>query len=130
MASQGAVDFRDYSTFKMGIEQNIGNLSLRAGYNFTESMFNDKKGFTFSDTDFNDSRMDFQIDRLGKSRYFTAGLGYCSAPDYDGTQFYFDLAYVHGVKNSVLNVNEYDEDVDVNYNYKSDKVMFTIGWNF
>ncbi len=130
LASQGAVDFRDYSTFKMGIEQNIGNLSLRAGYNFTESMFNDKKGFTFSDTDFNDSRMDFQIDRLGKSRYFTAGLGYCSAPDYDGTQFYFDLAYVHGVKNSVLNVNEYDEDVDVNYNYKSDKVMFTIGWNF
>ena len=32
--------------------------------------------------------------------------------------------------NSIVNVNEYVEDVDVNYNYKSDKVMFTIGWNF
>ena len=130
LTSQGSVDFKDYSTFKMGIEQNIGNLSLRAGYNYTGPMFNERTGLTFSDTDFNDSRMDFQIDRLTKKQYCTLGLGYCSAPDSDGTQFYFDLAYVHGVKNSVFNLNEFNEDVDVKYNYKSDKVMFTIGWNF
>jgi len=65
-------------------------------------------------------------------------LGYCSEPDRDGTQFYFDLAYVHGVKNSVLNTNEPVDNpeitnmtnVDVNYKYKTDKVMFTVGWNF
>lgn len=133
MTNQGAIDFKDYSTFKMGIEQNIGNLSLRAGYNSTESMFNDRdrrNRVSFSDSDFNDSRTDYQIDRLGKTQYFTGGIGYCSAPDSDGTQFYFDLAYVHGVKKSVFNLDEYTEDVDVNYNYKSDKVMFTLGWNF
>ena len=73
---------------------------------------------------------DFQIDRLGKTQYFTGGLGYCSTPDNDGTQFYIDLAYVHGIRNSIVNVNEYDEDPFVNYNYKSDKVMLTVGWNF
>jgi hypothetical protein len=27
-------------------------------------------------------------------------------------------------------VNEYIEDVDVNYQYKSNKVLLTFGWNF
>ena len=75
-------------------------------------------------------RTDFQIDRPGKTRYVTFGLGYCSTPDRDGTQFYIDLAYVNGLKGSIVNVNEYAEDVDVKYNYKSDKIQLTFGWNF
>lgn len=141
MTKQGAVDFKDYSTFKLGIEQNIGNLSLRAGYNYTGPMFNEGSYPYLYDTEFNGwgydkddnlvvGRFDYPIDRMNKKQYYTLGLGYCSAPDYDGTQFYFDLAYVHGVKKSVFNLNEYVEDIDVNYNYKSDKLMFTIGWNF
>ena len=133
MNKQGALHYQDYSTFKIGIEQNISNLSLRAGYNSVGSMFKEDSFVYLSDSNFNNSRMDWQNDRPGKSKYCTLGLGYCSEPDRDGTQFYFDLAYVHGVKNSVLNTNEDPDNmtnVDVNYKYKTDKVMFTVGWNF
>ena len=142
LESQGAIDYKDYSVLKLGTELNFGNVSLRGGYNYRESMFNDESYPFLYDTDFNGwqkdgndnvtevGRTDFQIDRLGKTQYFTGGIGYCSAPDSDGTQFYVDLAYIHGLRNSIVNVNEYVEDVDVNYNYKSDKVMLTIGWNF
>lgn len=140
--SQGAIDYKDYSVLKFGTELNISNLSIRGGYNFRESMFNDASYPYLYDTDFNGwqadgngnvtsvGRTDFQIDRLGKTQYFTGGIGYCSTPDHDGTQFYIDVAYVHGIRNSLVNVNEYVEDPDVNYNYKTDKVLFTIGWNF
>ena len=75
--------------------------------------------------------MDWQNDRPGKTKYYTCGLGYCSEPDRDGTQFYFDLAYVHGVRSSVFNTNEPGAtNIDVNYNYNTDKVLFTVGWNF
>ena len=142
LGSQGAIDYKDYSVVKLGTELNFGNVSLRGGYNYKESMFNDASYPYLFDTGFNgwgkDSngnvtevgRTDFQIDRTGKTQYFTGGIGYCSTPDRDGTQFYVDLAYIHGIRNSIVNVNEYQEDVDVNYNYKSDKIMFTLGWNF
>lgn len=142
LESQGPMDFKDYSVLKLGGELNFGQVSLRGGYNYRESMMNDASYPYLYDTDFNgwkkDSngnvsevgRTDFQIDRLGKTQYFTAGIGYCSAPDADGTQFYIDLALVHGIRNSVVNVNEYIEDIDVDYKYKSDKVMLSIGWNF
>jgi hypothetical protein len=139
--NQGAVDYKDYSVFKVGTELNISNLSIRGGYNFRESMFNDSSYPYLYDTDFNGwgndengslvvGRTDFQIDRPGKTQYFTGGIGYCSSPDSDGTQFYIDLAYVHGIRNSIVNVNEYVEDIDVNYKYKTDKILLTLGWNF
>jgi len=142
MNDQGAFDYKDFSVLKLGLEQNISNLSLRLGYNYRESMFNDTSYPYLGDSEFNrgstddegnyvPGRMDFQIDRPGKTQYLTGGIGYCSAPDRDGTQFYVDLAYVHGVKSSSLNVNELIDDVlYVDYNYKTDKVVFTIGWNF
>lgn len=143
IGSQGAVNLKDYSTFKIGIEQNIDNISLRAGYNYIGSMFKDNAYPFMADTDFNGwkydkegnvsnfGRADLQIDRLGKTQFFTAGIGYCSAPDYDGTQFYFDLAYVHGIRNSVFNTNEDGaNNAFVDYLYRSNKVMFTVGWNF
>lgn len=142
LESQGAVDYKDYSVIKLGTEFNVKNLSLRAGYNYKESMFNDASYPYLYDTDFNGwkkdgqgvvtevGRTDFQIDRLGKTQYITGGIGYCSSPDSDGTQFYIDLAYIHGIRNSVVNVNEYIEDIDVNYNYKTNKVLLTLGWNF
>ena len=49
---------------------------------------------------------------------------------------YFDVAYVHGIRKSVVNMNEpikegeINHDIDVNYKYSTDKVMFTFGWNF
>ena len=105
-------------------------------------MFNDNSFPYLYDTDFNGwgydefnntvmGRSDFQIDRLRNTHYITGGIGYCSEPDRDGTQFYVDLAYRHGIRNSTFNLNEYTvEDVDVNYNYKTDKILLTIGWNF
>ena len=131
MSRQGAGDYKDYSSFKIGIEQNISNLSLRAGYNMTESIFQDNSMVDLSDSEFNSYRNDWQTDRPGSTKYYTAGIGYCSEPDRDGTQFYFDLAYVHGVRNSILNTNErVNANVDVNYEYLTDKVLFTVGWNF
>ena len=136
MDNQGAIDYKDYSSLKLGIEQNISNLSLRAGYNLVESMFNANSVQDISNAGFNSERMDFQLDRPGKKQYFTGGIGYCSAPDRDGTQFYFDLAYVHGIRNSELNMMEYFDadgfviDPYVNYQYKTDKVLLTFGWSF
>ena len=136
MDNQGAIDYKDYSSLKLGIEQNISKLSLRAGYNLVGSMFNSTSQQDLSNPGFNSDRMDFQLDRPGKKQYFTGGIGYCSAPDRDGTQFYFDLAYVHGIRNSELNMMEYFDadgfviDPYVNYQYKTDKVLFTLGWSF
>lgn len=141
MESQGAIDYKDYSVLKVGSELNIKNLSIRGGYNLKESMFNDSSFPYLYDSDFNGwgfdengdkivGRTDFQLDRPGKTQYFTGGIGYCSSPDSDGTQFYIDLAYVHGIRNNILNLKEYDEDIDVNYKYKTDKLMVTVGWNF
>ena len=142
MVNQGAVDYKDFSVLKTGFELNVSNFSIRSGFGYKESMFNDGSYPYLYDSDFNgwknDSsgnlaevgRTDFQIDRPGKTRYVTFGLGYCSTPDRDGTQFYIDLAYVNGLKGSIVNVNEYAEDVDVKYNYKSDKIQLTFGWNF
>lgn len=143
MLSQGSIDLDDFSTLKIGMEQNISNFALRLGYNYIESMFKDYAYPYLADTDFNGwsydangdvvdfGRADFQIDRLGKTQYFTCGLGYCSEPDSDGTQFYFDLAYVHGIRDNVFNTNEpYAPNANVDYKYRSDKVLFTLGWNF
>lgn len=143
MLSQGSIDLDDFSTLKIGMEQNISNIALRLGYNYIESMFKDYAYPYLADTDFNGwsydangdvvdfGRADFQIDRLGKTQYFTCGLGYCSEPDRDGTQFYFDLAYVHGIRDNVFNTNEpYAPNANVDYKYRSDKVLFTLGWNF
>ena len=142
MESQGAVDMIDYSTFKLGFEQNIGNMSIRAGYNYIGTPFTNYAAPCLDDSEFNGwefdnngdvltfGRSDFQIDRLKDTQYFTYGLGYCSAPDGDGTQFYIDFAYVHGLRNSIVNVNEYSDDVDLKYNYKNNKVLLTVGWSF
>jgi len=131
MIYQGANDYKDYSTFKIGFEQNINNLSIRGGYNVSESMFKDNANVNISDSEFNSYRMDFQNDRPGKTQYFTCGLGYCSEPDRDGTQFYFDLAYAHGIRKSTFNLSEPGmTNIDVNYNCNTDKVLFTLGWNF
>ena len=142
MVDQGAIDYKDFSVLKTGFELNISNFSIRSGFNLRESMMNNGSTPYLFDSDFNGwtkdasgnvdevGRTDFQIDRQGKTRNITFGFGYCSKPDSDGTQFYFDLAYVNGLRGSTVNVNEYVEDVDVNYNYKSDKFLFTFGWNF
>ena len=152
LEKQGAINYKDYSVFKTGFEMNISNLSIRGGYNFRESIFNsDYERFDLNteerlypylwDSDFNGwgyddngdlvvGRTDFQIDRSCNTHNITGGIGYCSTPDRDGTQFYVDLAYIYGIRNSIVNVNEYIEDPNVNYNYKSHKVMLTVGWNF
>lgn len=136
MESQGAMDFKDYSSLRVGMEQNIDKVSLRLGYSLSESMFKDDAAIYLGDSEFNAGtagnigRNDFQVDRMGKRQNFTCGIGYCSEPDGDDTQFYFDVAYVHGVRNSIVNINEYIEDIDVKYNYKTDKVLLTVGWCF
>lgn len=137
LETQGAEDLKDYSVLKFGVEQNIKNLSLRAGYNAIGSMFKPNAAPYLSDTEFNAGapgelgRMDFQVDRLGRTHNLTFGLGYCSAPSIiDGTQFYIDMAYVHSVRNSTVNVNEYNEDLDVAYKYKNNKFLLTVGFNF
>lgn len=130
IGSQGAIDFADYSDFRIGIEQNIGKISLRAGFNSVESPMNFASGVYLKDTEFNKNRYDYQTDRMGHKQNLTFGIGYCSAPDYDGGQFYIDGAFVHTAKQSYFNIGEYAEDVTVKYNESRNKVQFTIGYCF
>ena len=128
--NQGGAQYRDFSTIRFGLEHNIDKLALRAGCSHTGSMFRKDATPSFLDTDFNDSRMDFQCIRPGSLNYVTCGFGYCSAPTEFGTQFYADMAFVHGVQKQKVCLMEYDEDPVVNYKYISNKLQLTIGWCF
>ena len=137
MANQGYMDYKDYSVYKVGIEQNIGVLSLRGGYSLSESLFNENAVPNMNGSDYNFDRQatDCQMIRGGKRQNFSLGFGYCSEPDSDGSQFYFDVAFVHSIKNVDFNINEWyidsnTEDPTVRYNIKNNKLMFTLGWNF
>lgn len=142
MMGQGAMDYKDYSVFKIGFEQNIKNLSFRAGYNYRGSIYNDNEVPYLYDSSFNGwqldengkvceaGRFDYQTDRSESTRNCTFGIGYCSEPDYDGTQFYVDLAYVYGRRYSNLRLNELDEDISAKYLTRTHKFQITMGWNF
>ncbi|MBR4843256.1 MAG: hypothetical protein IK006_09240 [Bacteroidaceae bacterium] len=136
MAGQGAIDYQDYSTFACGIEQNIGKLSLRAGYNTTSPMIKENALVYLGDSEFNAGnsgelgRLDFQTERLGRTRNFTLGLGYCSAVNESNSQFYLDVAYIHANRQNGFNLNQYDEDINIDYITKKNKLMVTMGWCF
>lgn len=127
LSRQGACDLRDYSTFSIGLEQNIDKVSLRAGFNTTSPMYNSRAYADLSDTEFNMMRKDCQTDMTGRRSNLTAGLGYCSAPE-DGTQFYIDFAYVHSIRKSQFSL--YPEDLLTDYKHTTDKCMLTLGLCF
>ncbi|MBP5645951.1 MAG: hypothetical protein J6X21_00940 [Bacteroidaceae bacterium] len=136
MSGQGAIDYKDYSKIACGIEQNIGKLSLRAGYNTTSPMIREDALVYLGDSEFNAGengdlgRLDFQTERLGRVRNFTLGLGYCSAVNESNSQFYIDMAYIHTNRENGFNLNQYDEDINIDYITKKDKFMVTMGWCF
>lgn len=113
LTEQGSFDLQAYDTYKIGIEQNINKISLRAGYSVTSSMFKAGQTQYMEDTDFNNYRRDFESDKLGVQRNITFGLGYCSSPSSFGEQFYLDAAYVVGIKKYQLCMG----GSDVVYNY-------------
>ena len=122
---------------RFGIEQNIGKVSLRAGYTTSGSMFKDGAVPYLNDSEYNQMRQstDCQVIRPVERQNFSLGLGYCSEPDNDNTQFYFDMAFVHGIKKNEFNINEYYieskyADPTVNYNVITNKLLVTVGWNF
>lgn len=143
--NQGACQYRDFTTFRLGIETNIDKFSIRTGFCHNGSMFapgvktnlgahnNDVLFDYFNPENYPDvkyPRADFQLERPGASDYLSFGLGYCSAPDFLGAQFYADMAYVHGVSRSTVGLDEYGSDPEVDYKYKSNRLMFTLGWCF
>lgn len=140
--AQGASQFKDYSTFRTGLETNVDKFSLRCGYCYNGSIFADNARPYIKDTDFNDSRADFQMVRPTGTNSISFGMGYCSAPDDMGSQFYVDMAFVHGVQNRKVCANETslsNEDVTsafvqpepvVDYKYRSNRLMLTLGWCF
>lgn len=128
--TQGAVDFANSNDFRIGFEQNIGKVSLRAGFNSAESQLSHLANIYLDDTDFNKKRFDFQTDRQGRKQNLTFGIGYCGAPDQDGGQFYIDGAFIHTTKESVFNPCEYIEDVNIRYTETRNKVQVTLGYSF
>lgn len=130
LESQGSIDFSNAYDFRIGIEQNIDKVSLRAGFNTKESQLSYTANTYLNDTDFNMKRYDFQTDRSGTRDDLTLGIGYCSAPDRDGGQFYIDGAFVHTIRHSVFNLCEYSEDVNVRYTEKGNKFQVTVGYSF
>lgn len=127
MESQGSVDYRDYSVMGCGLEQNIGKISLRAGFNMTTPMYNDNAYTYLEDTGFNIDRKDYQSDLTERVRNFTCGLGYCSAPD-DGAQFYIDFAFVHSNRMSGFALSPHDPLTE--YNHATNRGQLTIGFCF
>ncbi len=129
--NQNKFDLQPFSNFKVGVEKNIGLLSLRMGYNYTSPIF---KNSAFkdlnNDTDFNKSRCDFDYENIGSKRNITFGLGYCGRPGYWGGQFYIDAAYVHSIKNSAFSVGEYNDDPVVDYTTYGKKMVVTAGFIF
>lgn len=113
LEDQGSYDLQSYDTYKVGIEQNINKMSIRAGYAVTSTMFKEGQMQYMGDTEFNSYRRDFESDKLGVQRNITFGIGYCSSPSYNGEQFYLDAAYVVGVKKYQLCMG----GSDVVYNY-------------
>lgn len=127
---QGTYDLQNYGTWRVGLEQNIGKFSLRAGYNYTSPMFN-KQSFKFvGDTDFNNNRMDFQTERHDGTRNISCGLGYCATVGNNGQQFYVDMAYVNSLRKSIFTLSEYDDDPVLGYETKTNRLLISVGCTF
>ena len=121
---------QNYGTWRVGLEQNIGKFSLRAGYNYTSPMFN-KQSFKFvGDTDFNNNRMDFQTERHDGTRNISCGLGYCATVGNNGQQFYVDMAYVNSLRKSIFTLSEYDDDPVLGYETKTNRLLISVGCTF
>lgn len=127
---QGDFDLQDYGTWRAGIEQNIGKISLRAGYTYTSPMFDNKSLKWVDDTDFNSNRMDFQTERHDGTRNITCGLGYCATVGDGGQQFYVDMAYVNSLRKSIFTLTEFDDDPVVDYKDKTNRVLISVGCTF
>lgn len=129
--SQGDThDYRSYSTLRAGYETNISKVSLRCGYNYSFPKFRDDAYKCLSDSEFNNNRCDFEYENIRDAHTVTAGLGYCSAPDHFGGQYYIDLAYMLNIQNSELCVGEYSDDPMIGFRTKSHKVLITFGMTF
>lgn len=138
--SQGSIDFRTAQTMRIGYETNISKISLRAGFVHTTPVnadgaykylgsYNDS-GIYQSDGDFNDNRCDFDFENIKASNTYTVGLGWCGAPDYEGSQLYIDAAYAYTVRHSDLSMHEYDDDPVVGFTGNTGKLIFTVGLSF
>lgn len=140
--AQGGCQYKNFATFRAGVETNVDKFSFRCGLCHNGSMFKENARPYLTDTGFNDSRSEFQLVRPTTSNYVSAGIGYCSAPDMLNTQFYFDMAFVHGAQNQEVCANEAslsNKDITsaftesepvVDYKYRSNRLMFTVGWCF
>ena len=137
----GNKHYKSYSVLRAGYETNIDKLSLRLGYNYTFPRFRDDavryrgayddeiSKFT-GDTYFNEDRCDWEFENVQDAHTFTAGLGYCSAPDAFGAQFYIDGAFVYNMTNSEFNVGEYVNDPYAKLRTNAYRIILTFGVSF
>lgn len=128
--NQNRHDLQPFSTYKVGLEKNIGLLSIRAGYNYILPTFKSSAYKDLDNTDFNKNRFDFDFENSGKQHNITFGLGYCSEPGHFGDQFYIDAAYVHNIRKSAFSVGEYNDDPVVDYTTSRRKLVLTAGFLF
>lgn len=85
-------DLKGVHTFRVGMETRVSNaFSIRAGYNFSSSVFKDN---AYKALNWNDMRSDVDYNNKFEQNTFTVGLGYRSRI------FYVDAAYKYNMYKS------------------------------
>ena len=109
-------------TLRLGMESKItNNVSLRAGYNYSSSIFKDN---AYKDLNWNDMRTDTEYNNKFDQHTATIGLGY------RGRILYMDAAYKYNVYKSDFYAFRSDELQATKVNNERHQVLFTIGARF
>lgn len=128
--NQGKIDYKNFATIKVGLEQNIKKISLRCGVAYTTPRFAVGAQEVMNDTDFNKMRMDFQTERATSTCMLSGGIGYCTNIGNSSNQFYFDAVYKNRLQNSELIMTEYTDDPTLLYKSNLGTIACTIGFYF
>lgn len=133
MTGQCSTDLKELYTFRMGAEFNVGNVSLRCGYNHSSPMFQDNAMKAFvNNTTFNENRLDWFSDLLKQSNVMTLGVGISGGKLFPSC--YLDLTYMHQWDHRSISLKEDDtaaySEPYTDYIAHRNNITLALGWVF
>lgn len=133
MTGQCSTDLKELYTFRMGAEFNVGNVSLRCGYNHSSPMFQDNAMKAFVDNSvFNENRLDWFSDLLKQSNTMTCGIGISGGKLFPSC--YLDLTYMHQWEHRSISLKEDDtvaySEPYTDYIQHRNHITVALGWVF
>ena len=115
-------DMKGVHTLRLGMETKItDNFSLRAGYNYSSSIFKDS---AYKSLNWNDMRTDVEYNNKFDQHTATVGFGY------RGRIFYADAAYKYNVSKSDFYSFSDEALQAAKLNNERHQVLFTLGARF